>query len=126
MADKNQILLVDDDPNLVVTLGDFLSFEGYEIITANCAEQGLKRLEEHDPDLVILDMVMPRMNGQETFEKIRQLEPEMKVLLSSGYNKESQIEELMEKGCNGFILKPFDVATLSGKINRLFKQLQKA
>jgi CheY-like chemotaxis protein len=72
-------------------------------------------------DLVILDMVMPRMNGRETFEKIKIIDPKMKVLVSSGYSKETQIEKMIESGCRGFILKPFDVATLSEKLNGVFK-----
>jgi DNA-binding NarL/FixJ family response regulator len=61
------------------------------------------------------------MNGEETFEKIRALDPEMRVLVSSGYSRETEIEKMMKKGCNGFILKPFDIAKLSEKLNTIFK-----
>ena len=66
-------------------------------------------------------MVMPKMNGEETFEKIRTLDPDMRVLVSSGYSREAEIEKMMKKGCNEFILKPFDVAALSEKLNTVFK-----
>ena len=76
-------------------------------------------------DLVILDMVMPRMNGEETFEKIRTLDPNMRVLVSSGYSRETEIEKMMEKGCNEFILKPFDMEALSEKLNTVFKKSER-
>ncbi len=72
-------------------------------------------------DLVILDMVMPLMNGEETFDKIRALDPKMRVLVSSGYSRETEIEKMMEKGCNGFITKPFDIIKLSEKLKTIFK-----
>ncbi len=124
---KGTILLVDDEKGVIEVCSEMLESLGYKVCAANSGAEAIKTIEsgQRRIDLVILDMVMPRMNGRETFEKIRRIDPSMKVLLSSGYNKEAQIEELMGKGCNGFILKPFDVATLSGKINRVFKQAER-
>ena len=62
-GDKKRILLIDDDTSLLLTLSDFLIHEGYQVVTANSGEQGLKRLDEVDPDLIILDMNMPGMGG---------------------------------------------------------------
>jgi two-component system, cell cycle sensor histidine kinase and response regulator CckA len=66
--------------------------------------------------LVILDMTMPEMSGAKTFEAIRQIAPTVKVLLSSGFSVDGQAQELLDRGCNGFIQKPFDLAALSEKI----------
>ncbi|MCU0693944.1 MAG: response regulator [Polyangiaceae bacterium] len=69
--------------------------------------------------LVILDMTMPEMSGAATFDAIREIAPEVKVLLASGFTLEGQAQDLLDRGCNGFIQKPFDLATLSQKIQTL-------
>lgn len=124
---KGSILLVDDEKGVVEVCSEMLESLGYKVKSVYNGHDALDVIRSGSPqvDLVILDMVMPKMSGQETFEHIRKVAPEMKVLLSSGYSKEDQIKEMMDKGCDGFILKPFDVATLSGKINSLFKALEK-
>ncbi len=125
---KGNILLVDDEKGVIEVCSEMLESLGYKVHAVCNGFDALKIIKSKNQkiDLVILDIVMPQMNGQETFGKIRQIDPEMKVLLSSGYSKETQIEEMMERGCNGFILKPFDVATLSAKIDRVVNVLEKA
>jgi DNA-binding NarL/FixJ family response regulator len=67
-------------------------------------------------DLVALDMIMPEMSGKDTFEQLKKINPEVKILLVSGYRFNQQIDELMDMGCRGFIQKPFDIVQLSQKI----------
>jgi CheY-like chemotaxis protein len=74
-----------------------------------------------DLDLVALDMIMPEMNGKDTYDALKKINPEVKVLLVSGYSLNKQIEELMEKGCNGFIQKPFDIKQLSLKLREVLE-----
>jgi len=68
---------------------------------------------------VILDMIMPDMGGGETYERLKKIDPAVKVLLSSGYGIESEVKELLKRGCDGFIQKPFDLAQLSQKIGEV-------
>ena len=70
-------------------------------------------------DLVILDMIMPGLNGKETFEELRRLNPEVKVLLCSGYSLNGPAGEIMSSGCGGFIQKPFSAAELSAKVREV-------
>ena len=63
--------------------------------------------------MVILDMIMPEISGGETFDKIKEINPDVKVLLSSGYTIEGQASEIMSRGCSGFIQKPFNLKNLS-------------
>ena len=70
-------------------------------------------------DLVALDMIMPEMSGKETYERLKEIDPDVKVLLVSGYSLNKQVEELMDLGCNGFIQKPFDILQLSQKIREV-------
>jgi DNA-binding NarL/FixJ family response regulator len=69
--------------------------------------------------MVILDMIMPDMGGGEAYDKIKEIEPTAKVLLSSGYSIEGQASEIMARGCNGFIQKPFSVKQLSHTIRQV-------
>jgi CheY-like chemotaxis protein len=120
---KGTILLVDDEKGVVEVCSEMLESLGYQVKSVSSGSDAIDILmsKQLRIDLVILDMVMPRMNGRETFEKIKIIDPKMKVLVSSGYSKETQIEKMIESGCRGFILKPFDVATLSEKLNGVFK-----
>ena len=71
------------------------------------------------PDLVILDMIMPEMSGGETYDRLKEISPGIMVLLSSGYSIDGQATEILERGCNGFIQKPFDIEQLSQKIREV-------
>jgi DNA-binding NtrC family response regulator len=68
-------------------------------------------------DLVILDMIMPGMDGGKTFDRIREVQPGVPVLLSSGYAMNGQAFEIMQRGCNGFIQKPYNISELSSKVH---------
>lgn len=70
-------------------------------------------------DIVILDMIMPDMGGKETYERLKKIDPAAKVLLSSGYGIEGEARDLLERGCKGFIQKPFEMAQLSQKIREV-------
>jgi CheY-like chemotaxis protein len=72
--------------------------------------------------MVILDMIMPDMGGGRLYEKLRALDPRLKALLSSGYSLDGQAKEILNRGCNGFIQKPFGVADLSRKIRDILDQ----
>ena len=70
-------------------------------------------------DLVILDMIMPGMSGSETFDKLREINPHVKVVLSSGYSINGMASNIMEKGCRGFIQKPFNFEQLSSTVRKV-------
>ena len=69
--------------------------------------------------MVILDMIMPEISGGETYDKLKEINPDIKVLLSSGYSINGQATEILDRGCNGFIQKPFNIANLSKKIREV-------
>ncbi len=123
---KGSVLLVDDEKGVVEVCSEMLESLGYQVKAVSSGSEAIEVLKTGNLqiDLVILDMVMPQMNGWQTFEKIRKIDPEMKVLVSSGYSRESEIEKIMKQGCDNFILKPFDVTTLSEKLNEVFKTPQ--
>jgi len=69
-------------------------------------------------DLVILDMVMPGISGGETFDRLREINPAVRVILSSGYSINGQAQNIMDRGCNGFLQKPFRIEQLSAKVRQ--------
>jgi PAS domain S-box-containing protein len=115
------ILFVDDE-DMVVDVGkDLMEGMGYEVITAHGGKEALD-LYQKDRDkihLVVLDMIMPDMGGGEVFDRLRELNPKIKVLLSSGYSINGKAEEILERGCNGFIQKPFNRINLSKKLREI-------
>ena len=112
------ILLIDDEPMVLEVGQQMLEKLGYEVITADSGRMALEILNtRHDDiDLVILDMIMPEISGGETFNRIRQMAPKLKVLLSSGYSINGQAIEILRRGCDGFIQKPFGLNDLSKRI----------
>jgi len=115
------ILFVDDEKMIIDVGQAILKKLGYSVLVATAGKEAVDIYEKNREkiDLVVLDMIMPDMNGSEVFEKIREINPDVKVLLSSGYALNGQASGIMEKGCNGFIQKPFNVKKLSAKLNEI-------
>jgi CheY-like chemotaxis protein len=124
---KGKILLVDDEKGVIEVCFEMLETLGYEVETASSGMEAIKIMDKDQSriDLVILDMVMPGMNGLETYEAIRKICPDIRVLVSSGYSKEEELKAMIEKGCDDFILKPFDVVMLSEKLQAVFSAMEK-
>jgi nitrogen-specific signal transduction histidine kinase/CheY-like chemotaxis protein len=118
---KETILLVDDE-DMIIDVGQALIKKlGYRVTTAKSGSEAVEILKRIglEIDLVILDMIMPKMDGGKTFDQLRLICPEIPVILSSGYAINGQAESIMKKGCNGFIQKPFSVPVLSQKIKQV-------
>ncbi|MFC1830229.1 response regulator [Thermodesulfobacteriota bacterium] len=115
------VLLVDDEDIITDVGQQVLAKLGYTVMIANSGKDAIVTYEENKDkiDLVILDMVMPEMDGGSTFDKLKEIDPEIRVLLSSGYSINGQATEILDRGCNGFIQKPFNMTTLSKKIREI-------
>jgi len=120
-SEKNTILLIEDE-EMVANIGrQMLERLGYRVIVAQTGDEALASYEKHraEIDLVILDMIMPGMGGGVVFDRIRSINPEAAVLLSSGYSLNGQATEILKRGCRGFIQKPFSLDQLDRKIREL-------
>jgi CheY-like chemotaxis protein len=117
------ILLVDDEEGTIRVEKLMLKELGYQVVPALSGKQAISLYKEKmiDLDLVALDMIMPEMNGKDTYDALKRINPNVKVLLVSGYSLNKQIEELMDQGCNGFIQKPFDIVQLSQKLREVLE-----
>jgi PAS domain S-box-containing protein len=120
---EGTILLVDDE-QMILDVGErFLHQVGYEVITARSGSEAVDLYEKNRERilLVVLDMIMPAMSGGETFDRLKAIDPNVKVLLSSGYSINGQAQEILDRGCCGFIQKPFQMEHLSQKLVEVLK-----
>lgn len=115
------ILLVDDEEMVLDVSAKMLSVVGYNVLTACNGKDALDIfIEKHgDIDLVLLDVIMPNMSGSTVFDRMKEINPSVKVLLLSGYSANGQVEQILLRGCNGFIQKPFNVKTISARIREI-------
>ena len=121
---EKHILLVDDEKMIIGVGKQMINKLGYDVLTAGGGKEAIEIYKENQDkiDLVVLDMIMPVMGGGKTFEKLKEIDSNVKVLLSSGYSLNSQASEIMAKGCTGFIQKPFYMKKLSQKIAGIIKE----
>lgn len=120
---RGNILLVDDEETNVQVVREMLEFLGYRVFTAGSGQEALAIFTEKGSsiDLVILDMIMPGISGKVTYERLKEIRPDVKVLLCSGYSIDGQAQEMLKMGCQGFIQKPFTIEELSRKLSFIFK-----
>ena len=115
------ILFVYDEETIIEVGQQLLEALGYEVILTKCGKETLDvyQKQKGSIDLIILDMIMPEMSGGETFDKLKEINPDVKVLLSSGYSLNGQAEEILRRGCKGFMQKPFSLEELSKRIREV-------
>ncbi|MEE8553042.1 MAG: response regulator, partial [Desulfobacterales bacterium] len=115
------ILLVDDEDMIVDVAQGILKLLGYNVLTAKGGKEAIQAYKKNQDkiDMVILDMIMPDMNGGEVYVKLKEIDPDIKVLLASGYSLNEQASAILERGCNGFIQKPFNMMDISEKIREI-------
>ncbi|MDY6854156.1 MAG: response regulator [Thermodesulfobacteriota bacterium] len=99
---------------------------GYAVLIARSGKEAVNIYKGNNEriDMVILDIIMPQMDGGEVYDRMKEVNPDIKVLLSSGYSLDAQAAELMKRGCNGFIQKPFPIKKLSQKIREVLDKGQ--
>ncbi len=121
----NEAILLVDDEEMILDVGrEFLRKLGYRVLVARNGEEAIRtyKKNKHEIDIVILDMIMPGMAGGEVYDRLKALDPEVKVILSSGYSLNGQAGEILARGCNGFIQKPFKIRELSIKVRDILEK----
>jgi two-component system cell cycle sensor histidine kinase/response regulator CckA len=113
------VLLVDDEGVVLKVGQELLEAMGYQVLTAKDGKEAITVYKKNRDkiDVVVLDMVMPRMGGGKTYDRMKEVNPDVKVLLSSGFSVDGEASEILERGCDGFIQKPFTMKQLSAKIS---------
>ena len=117
------ILLVDDEKMIVEVGRELLKELGYDVLVALSGSEAVEAFQSrHEKiDIVIMDMIMPGMGGGETFDRLKEIDPQVRVLLSSGYSVNGQATKILRRGCDGFIQKPFNMHQLAEKVQRIIK-----
>ncbi len=115
---KTKIMVVDDEPNIVQTLQDRLEMNEYEVVTAGNGREGLEKFEEEQPDVILLDVIMPIMDGHEMLEALRKRPrgQDVSVIMLTARSQTQDIARANACGIDDYIVKPFDLSELLEKI----------
>jgi len=118
------VLFVNDEDIITEVAEAVLGQLGYKVLTARSGKEAIEIYEENKEriDIVLLDMIMPDMGGGETYDRMKDINPKVEVLLSSGYSINGQATEILDRGCNGFIQKPFKMKELSQKLRQILDE----
>ena len=118
---KINILLVDDEEEFVKTLSQRMQIRNQESDIALSGEQALRQVEQKVPDVVILDLKMPGMDGLEVLRQVKKVYPEVQVIILTGHGSEKDEKEARRLGAFDYLKKPVDIQTLMQHVNRAYK-----
>ena len=121
---QGTVLVIDDEKRIREIARKILTTCGYRVFLAADGQEGLDVFHRHkdDIDMVLLDMVMPKMSGKETYLALRRIAPDVRVLLSSGFKKDERVTAVLDLGIQGFIQKPYTMESLSQEVYRVMHQ----
>ena len=107
-----RVLIVDDEPDFVELLREFLTAKGYEVAAAYDGEEALRKVKEDRPHLVLLDVRMPKMNGLEVLRQLREIDHEVGVIMVTAVDEEETGRQALKLGAFDYIIKPLDLKYL--------------
>ena len=122
----NHILVVEDDPAILRGLADNLKFESYEVLTAADGETGYRLAKERKPDLIVLDLMLPRLSGYEVCRKLRADGVETPILMLTARGEEADRVLGLDLGADDYVTKPFSIRELLARIRALLRRTQPA
>jgi two-component system response regulator AtoC len=121
---KIRVLVVDDDASMAKFLASYLARRNFDTSSATSGEEAIRMFRVYDPALVLLDVSMPGISGLETLERIKQIKPEVSVIILSGQNNPELIFRASKSGADDYLAKPFDPKDLDIRINKLLEKQQ--
>ena len=125
MANETKTVLLVDDEEIVIGVGkQMLEKLGFSVLTATSGKEAIDiyRNNKDKIGLVVMDMIMPGMGAGDTYDELQVIDPAIRVLLASGYGVDQQTSEILNRGCKGFIQKPFNMQVLSEKIGEALEK----
>jgi len=117
-----RILIVEDEPNMVAGLRDNFEFEGYEVLTAYDGEEGLKRALGESPDLVVLDVMMPKMSGLDVCKQLKAKRASIPVIMLTARGQEVDKVVGLELGADDYVTKPFSIRELLARVKAVLRR----
>ncbi|MEO0321903.1 MAG: response regulator transcription factor [Myxococcota bacterium] len=122
MSDAQRILLVEDDPSLALGLVDTLEFEGFEVVHAERGEEAIEAVRAGDLDCILLDVMLPDLNGFQVCERVRRKDPRVPILMLTARGQEVDKIRGLESGADDYVTKPFGVGELVARIRALLRR----
>jgi DNA-binding response OmpR family regulator len=123
---RRRILVIEDEPDIARGLRDALEFEQFEVTTSGQGREGIRLLRERGADLVILDLMLPDINGFTVCETIRQSYPVIPIIMLTARSQETDKIRGLEAGADDYVTKPFSVGELVARINAMFRRLYRS
>jgi DNA-binding response OmpR family regulator len=122
---RKKILIVEDEPDIARGLRDALDFEGFDVSTVGTGAEGITTVRSTTPDLVILDLMLPDLNGFQVCEQIRASHPTLPVIMLTARSQEADKIRGLEVGADDYVTKPFSVGELVARIGAIFRRMQR-
>ena len=121
---KGKVLIVDDAPDTLDIIQRLLSFEGYEVIVAATGEEGVKKVEEEKPDVVLMDISLPGIDGTEALRRIRRINPIQSVIMLTAFATVENAIQALKEGASDFVKKPFENEHLIHIVNQALQKFR--
>ena len=122
MGDATRILVIDDDPKIRTVVRRGLAYEGYRVVEAAFGEEGLEKAREHLPDLVVLDIMLPGIDGLEVCRRLRATGDELGILMLTARDEVKDRVEGLETGADDYLVKPFSFEELLARVHALLRR----
>src|ERR1700676_3320797 len=119
-----KILIVEDEPNMVSGLRDNFEFEGFEVLTASDGVQGLEKALKESPDLIVLDVMMPRMSGLDVCKQLKAKRPSIPIIMLTARGQEVDKVVGLELGADDYVTKPFSIRELLARVKAVLRRSQ--
>ncbi|MBW2275959.1 MAG: response regulator transcription factor [Deltaproteobacteria bacterium] len=123
MSETKVILVVEDESDLILGLKDAFEFEQWEVVGVRTGEEGIEKAAEVSPDLVILDLMLPGINGYQVCETLRKRDSSLPILILSARSLESDIIRGLEAGADDYVSKPFSIGELLARVRAMFRRV---
>jgi DNA-binding response OmpR family regulator len=122
---RKRILIIEDEPHIVLGLTDALEFEGFAVKTASTGQTGIAAARHEHPDALLLDLMLPDMNGYQVCEEVRRLKPQLPIIMLTARSLEADKIRGLESGADDYVTKPFSVGELVARIRAIFRRLER-
>jgi CheY-like chemotaxis protein len=123
---RQKILVIEDEPDIARGLRDALEFEGFEVVLSGRGRDGIRALREQAPDLILLDLMLPDMNGFTVCEEIRKQNSVVPIIMLTARSEDTDKIRGLASGADDYVTKPFSVGELIARINAIFRRLRRA
>jgi len=124
-TDQRTILLVEDDPALALGLCDTLEFEGFGVVHAKNGKEAIAHARRRKPDCIILDLMLPDLNGYQVCTEIRALDPLVPIIMLTARSQEADKIRGLDSGADDYVTKPFSVGELVARIRAIFRRMSR-